>query len=129
MLPDQYFSSAAQKLVDQINAGIESGDAAAIRAALASCAVAVSTGEISASDGDAVVSVGRAGNKAMRAAAQRMRVELRATAVSDRQRKLEQATNTTLSPDQFIRIDQTNLGTQLLAASEPPKSRTRKRLR
>lgn len=117
--------AAAQRLIDQINVGIESGDTAVVRAALAGCAVAVLAGEISASDGDAVVCAGRAGHKMIRAAAQRMRSELRACTESDRQCTLEPAATITLTPAQFVRLDQANLGTLLLAANIPPKSRKR----
>lgn len=116
----------AQRLVDQINAATKAGDAGAIRRTLANCALAVDAGEISASDGEAVVSAARAGNKTVRAAAQQMRLELRLSAALNRQPKLEQATSIRLMPDQFERIDQANLGTQLLAALVPPKSRKSK---
>lgn len=117
--------AAAQRLIDQISVGIDSGDVAVIRPALAGCTVAVLAREISASDGDAVVCAGRAGNKMIRAAAQRMRLDLRACTASGRQGTLEQAATITLTPAQLVRLDQTNLGTQLLAANVPPKSRKR----
>ena len=119
-------SIAAHALLAQIDAATCSGDAGAVRDALARCATGLVTGEIDASNAALVCQAGKSANKAMRDAVRRMALIVKVAKAADTKRCVDQATSITLLSDQFKRLNDRDWATQLLAAGNTKKGGARK---
>ena len=117
-------STLGTALLAQIEAATRAGDFGAVKQTLARCATGVVEGEFEARETELILRAAREANKAMRDA--RRRVEfVKVTKAAETKRRAEQV-RVTLALDQFKRLDDRDWTTQLLAAGNKQKGRTRK---
>jgi hypothetical protein len=117
-------STLARTLLAQIEAAKRAGDFGVVRQALARCATAVTDGEFEAGEAGLILVAGREANKAIRDG-RHAELIVKAAKAAETRRRADQA-RIPLALEQFKRLDDRNWTTQLLAAGNTQKGRTRK---
>jgi hypothetical protein len=117
-------STLATALLVQIQAARRAGDFGAVRQALARCATAVTAGVFEAGEAGLIQVAAREANWAIRDGRHAELIVKAATAAETR-RRADQA-RISLALEQFKRLDDRDWTTQLLAAGNTQKGRTRK---